>query len=93
MLPLVVRSLYYSECVVSRWEYVMEYIKKITSLLSNSVSSPAPLIEDPISVTKVETLLKLFFLIPILIQCLSICITRWLLRPESINSKLYSSVD
>ena len=38
---------------------------------------------DPISVTKVETSLKLLFLIPILIQCLFICITRWLLRPES----------
>lgn len=38
---------------------------------------------DPISVTKVETSLKLLFLIPILIQCLFICITRWLLRLES----------
>ncbi|KAF3545899.1 hypothetical protein DY000_02009687 [Brassica cretica] len=30
----------------SLWENVMEYIKEI----NNSVSSPAPLIEDPISV-------------------------------------------
>ncbi|KAG2304394.1 hypothetical protein Bca52824_033045 [Brassica carinata] len=35
------------------WEYVMEYSKEITSLLNNSMFSPAPLIEDPISVTKV----------------------------------------
>ncbi|KAL0726440.1 hypothetical protein Bca4012_022533 [Brassica carinata] len=32
------------------WEYVMEYSKEIKSLLSDSVSSPAPLIEDPKSV-------------------------------------------
>ncbi|KAG5412904.1 hypothetical protein IGI04_000471 [Brassica rapa subsp. trilocularis] len=34
------------------WEYVMEYSKEIKSLLSDSVSSPAPLIEDPRSVIK-----------------------------------------
>ncbi|CAN6918512.1 unnamed protein product [Brassica oleracea var. botrytis] len=34
------------------WEYVMEFSKEIKSLLSDSVSSPAPLIEDPRSVIK-----------------------------------------
>ncbi|CAN6911520.1 hypothetical protein Bca4012_086730 [Brassica carinata] len=34
------------------WEYVMEYSKEIKSLLSDSVSSPAPLIDDPRSVIK-----------------------------------------
>ncbi|KAJ0251916.1 Nuclear pore complex protein NUP85 [Hirschfeldia incana] len=34
------------------WEYVMEYSKEIKSLLSDSVSSPVPLIEDPKSVIK-----------------------------------------
>ena len=38
----------------------MEYSKEIKSLLSDSVSSPAPLIEDPRSVIKVKTLIKLY---------------------------------
>ncbi|CAH8356816.1 unnamed protein product [Eruca vesicaria subsp. sativa] len=37
-------------CVM--WEEVVEYNEEITSLLSNLVSSPAPLIEDPIPVIK-----------------------------------------
>lgn len=37
-----------------RWEYVMEYSKDIKSLLSDTISSPAPLIEDPKSVIKVR---------------------------------------
>ncbi|CAH8351482.1 unnamed protein product [Eruca vesicaria subsp. sativa] len=37
------------------WEDVMEYSKEITPLLSNSVSSPAPLIEDPILVIKLPS--------------------------------------
>lgn len=32
----------------------MEYSKDIKSLLSNTISSPAPLIEDPKSVIKVR---------------------------------------
>ncbi|KAF2541410.1 hypothetical protein F2Q68_00028992 [Brassica cretica] len=34
------------------WEYVMDYSKEIKTLLSDSVSSPVPLIEDPKSVIK-----------------------------------------
>ncbi|CAB80008.1 putative protein [Arabidopsis thaliana] len=36
------------------WEYVMEYSRDIKSLLSNTISLPAPLIEDPRSVIKVR---------------------------------------
>lgn len=39
----------------------MEYSREIKSLLSDSVSSPAPLIEDPKSVIQVRALLSILY--------------------------------